>query len=811
MRPLALLLAVVACTPEDVEPTEPDPYDVTVGPYETDIVWTEHGVPHITGDDYGSVGYGMGYALARDNGCIVLDQITRMRGENAKYLGPEGLLDRDFGWKALEVVQRAEEKWFELEPYQQEIVIGYAAGVTRWVEEGDPPPQCGNDPRLRPIDHIDLLTLLLGLGLEGSGAVWVQEIGSGQPPGGQSPPPPIPGLDRWKRIQKEIRNPKRGSNGWSLGSERTASGGGMVLSNTHFPALGEKRWHESHLTIPGELDIYGVSLIGVPVINIGFNRNVAWTHTVSPAPRFVAYLLELDPADPTRYLYDGEYREMTSKSYTVEVLEDGEIREVTRTLWRSHYGPMINAPLLGWSDQFAVTFRDVNDANIEMFHVWDRMNHAESLDQLVDAHRETLGIPWVFTLAAGTDGRLFFGDTSRAPDLSLEAQQQWPVDASSNLLLSQFAQFGVIGVNGSNPLYEFQEDPNSPVPGVVPFDRMPTAIRTDYAFNANDAAWLHHVGEPMTDYEAALFGGIETPISSRTRMNGRFLDETGPDAASGEDGKFDLAEMEAAALSMRSLIAEEALAAVVARCTGVTTVERSAGPVDITQACTVLAGWDGHYTTDAVGAIVWREFLGSSRFDTWEINNEGGGLFSVPYDPADPVDTPNTVVAAAEDPNEDVVLQALAEAVERLEGAGIALDAALGDHQFLTFGNQSTMPMPGGQYWEGTIGISDYQTSPTTTLFGRYIRGELIHEATELAEDGYPANNGNSYILAVDMTPDGPQARAVMTYSQSSDSRSEFYDDQTPIYASGSLREVRFEREDIEANAVEQVTLSFTP
>jgi acyl-homoserine-lactone acylase len=37
-------------------------------------------------------------------------------------------------------------------------------------------------------------------------------------------------------------------------------------------------WHaflEMHLTIPGQLDVMGAALPGLPVINIGFNQHVA--------------------------------------------------------------------------------------------------------------------------------------------------------------------------------------------------------------------------------------------------------------------------------------------------------------------------------------------------------------------------------------------------------------------------------------------------------------------------------------------------------------------------------------------------------
>ena len=99
-----------------------------------------------------------------------------------------------------------------------------------------------------------------------------------------------------------------GSNAYGLGREATRSGHGMVLGNPHFPWQGSQRFYQSHLTIPGKLDVAGASLFGVPLVLIGHTRTLAWSHTVSTARRFTPYEVQLVPGDPTAYMYDGEVR-----------------------------------------------------------------------------------------------------------------------------------------------------------------------------------------------------------------------------------------------------------------------------------------------------------------------------------------------------------------------------------------------------------------------------------------------------------------------------------------------------------------------
>ncbi len=79
----------------------------------------------------------------------------------------------------------------------------------------------------------------------------------------------------------------------------------MVLHNPHFPWDGPERFYQSHLTIPGQVNVSGGSLFGVPLVLIGHNDNLAWTHTVSTSYRFTPFQETINPADTTQYLYDG--------------------------------------------------------------------------------------------------------------------------------------------------------------------------------------------------------------------------------------------------------------------------------------------------------------------------------------------------------------------------------------------------------------------------------------------------------------------------------------------------------------------------
>src|SRR5438309_4425667 len=101
------------------------------------------------------------------------------------------------------------------------------------------------------------------------------------------------------------------------------------------------------LTIPGQLNVTGVGLYGVPAINIGHTGTVAWSHTVSTAFRFTPYQLTLTPGDPTSYVVDGKNVAMQPRKVTVEARQkNGSLQKVTRTMWWTRYGPVFTS-LLG--------------------------------------------------------------------------------------------------------------------------------------------------------------------------------------------------------------------------------------------------------------------------------------------------------------------------------------------------------------------------------------------------------------------------------------------------------------------------------
>ncbi len=770
-------------------PADPDTVPVSTPSgkdgYAVTITRTEYGIPHIVADDWGSLGFGQGFAFAEDRACTLLDQVVKVRGERSRWFGPgedDANLDSDFAYRHLHLEEDAAAHIAALPTNIADMVNGYVAGFNRELVDEGPSGWCAGKDWVQPITVSDLYAYLNDTLLFASSGVLLGPIATAQPPadagetaGGTT--------DTGAAAMPDLQ-PDLASNGWAIGSALSENGHGMLLANPHFPWEGEKRLWESQLTLTtGELNVYGVTLSGVPGVLIGFNDHIAWTHTVSAGFRMTLYELALTPGDATSYRYGDTDRAMTSEDISIDVLQaDGSTAARTRTMWSSHYGPMLELPF-GWTTEKAYTLRDANLDNGDALQQFFGMDAATNMDEFIDAHRTANGIPWVNTIAASDDGRAWYADTAATPDLSDAAIAGWQAAVAAGGTAKLVFDNGAILLDGSDPANEWVDDPAATRPGILPFDQQPQLERDDFVFNANDSHWLANPDELLTGY-SPLTGAEAVAQSPRTRMNAVIL--TDP-AVRGDDDRISFDELQQAWLAERGMISELLLPQVLAAC------DRQ--PTVAADACAALRGWDGRYLVDSKGAALWREFLAS--FDNSDLF-DAGALFATPFDPTDPVSTPNTLVA-----DDDAVLGHLAATAALLTANGFALDAALGDVQFdaRAHGDSADdqhIGLPGGTFFDGTASVVDCCSGSNTLAPGGNTGGSL--DGLIINDIGYPVTNGNSFVMTLEFTDDGPRAEAVLTYGQPDDPSSPEYTSQTKVYAAGTFRAIRFTDADIAAD-----------
>lgn len=784
-------LMLVGCQPNGgkIMKTETNAIQVEDKQYFATIQRTSYGIPHIMANDFASAWFGQGYALAEDRLCILADEVIKLRSQRSLYFGAGEYgenLESDFGYKHLGLLAHAKKNWAHLSSKTKQMLTAHAAGINQYINEKGAerwPRPCTNAQWVTEVQPEDLLAIAYDFNVLLSGRFLISAMSSAVPPGIKPS-----ALSELMKQHLDMESP--GSNGWGIGGNLTRSGNGILLAQPHFPWEGDLKSWESHITIPGEMNIYGITIPGIPNVLVGFNHSIAWTLTVTTSPKAMLYQLTLSKDDPTQYYYDGELKQMAADTYSVEVkLDSGKIESQTRTLYRSHYGPMISVPAMmtagvadySWNQQYAMTYRDINLNNQTLHDQFLAMSKAESMDAFISAHDQWAGsIPFSNTVAASMEGDVWYADSSPVPNISDTAYQAWQQRKKQDAGIAALHEFhGIYVLDGSQSQNEWLNAQETIREGLVPFSKAPKLRTKDYVFNANGSHWASNLDQLLEGYPA-LYGEEGETLTLRTRMNALEL----MDVKRSKDATIDKVKYKA--LSNRSITALLVVDELVNRCKQVKHVQVDDKSVDLTIACSVLSVWDKKYDLSSAGSVLFREFLSfisGSGHDHGVFTGEHS-LFEKPFDKNNPVLTPRGLLKKASN-GQDTILNALGRAVLEMNAANIPLDAALGDWQYTTK-RDSKIPIHGGNSREGILNIAAFGSNGS--LIPGMQRGKVINSTTGLTEQGYPINYGTSFVMAVELTQDGPLCEAITSFSQSNDPDSPWYADQTFLYANKHWR-----------------------
>jgi acyl-homoserine-lactone acylase len=561
----------------------------------------------------------------------------------------------------------------------------------------------------------------------------------------------------------------------------------MLLGNPHQPWFGSGAWYQAHLTLPGVYDVAGAALHGFPFIGIGFNQDVAWTHTVSLANRFSLFELKLNPDNPLQYDYNGEWQEIDAQTVTIQVLQpDGTLEDRDQVFYISRYGPVVNlkgvTPLLdGWPmfNGSVLAFRDANIlTGIRGIEQWITKGQSSTIAEYVEA-LQSIGNPVFHELAADRAGTAFYGELSAVPFVT-QSQLDRCINGVIGPLLASATTNVILSLDGSDPACEWGTDPEAPAgSNLYGGSSLPQLLTTDYVGNSNNSYWLSDANNPLEGFPVIMgpVGHEGQQQFLRTRI-GHIMVAERKAATDGLDAEplFDLETLKGLMYANRVYGAEVVLDDVLAICA----TDAAASVLD---ACNVLANWDRRVDVESRGAQVFTEFW---RVITSELGNsfqnivQSDEFWAVDFDRNDPLHTPSGIDLAVP-ANAPRVINALSVATQRLVAANVALGAPWGEVQYLER-NGARVPIHGGS---GGMGV-----------YGAISAG--------LREGGYiNPGSGNSYIQAVTWDDtECPIADVILVPSQSTNPESPHFADQTELYAAKEWVRFPFCEADIAASQI---------
>jgi acyl-homoserine-lactone acylase len=283
-------------------------------------------------------------------------------------------------------------------------------------------------------------------------------------------------------------------------------------------------------------------------------------------------------------------------------------------------------------------------------------------------------------------------------------------------------------------------------------------MRSDYVTNSNNSYWLSNPKQPLEGFDR-IIGDERTARSLRTRI-GLIMTQARVDGSDklGPPG-FTRKDMQNMVFSNRQYAAQLVRKDLVEMCRsfGGSAPTSSGGTVPVGRACDVLAAWGNRENLRSRGAILFRRFWEHATANPAS-PAPGPSPWRNPFDPADPVRTPNGL-----NTDSPQVRNALGDALNDLAAANIPIDAPLGNHQF-TLRNGVKIPIHGGPGTDGDFNAINVRWGGS--------KGVL------------PPEHGSSYVQVVTWGAGRcPDARTILTYSQSTNPGSPFFGDQTRLFS----------------------------
>ncbi|MFL6090244.1 MAG: penicillin acylase family protein [Aeromicrobium sp.] len=752
--------------------------DAAAPTYKATITRTEHDIPHIVAKDWGSLGFGSGYAAAETSICTLADTLLTARGERSKYLGPTARYDDQVAMNGTnlqvdalmtDVHNRKVVENLLADPkagpgsQARDMVAGYAEGVNQYLRDiggsdNITDPKCKGAEYITPTaTTLDLWYGVWSANILASSGYLVKEIVDASPPSTSDPGLPLNlGSAAFSQVPtvpldlSKLPTPANlpiGSNATAVGKDSTSTGSGMVLGNPHFPWRGRYRFTQQHLTIPGVYNVAGGSLLGSPVVNIGWNKNVAWSHTVSTAYRFTPYEYKT-VLSPTKYVYGTQLKDLDHRVVKVQAKVDGQIKTLTEDMYRTPQGYVVDAPALfmGWTPLSFWAIRDANGEQLRTIDTFLNMGKASNVRDLLAKQDAAGGMPWVNTIAADRAGNVLYADHSVVPNVSNSKANACMTPIGR--VLQQAA--GLPGLDGTLAAgaCAWGTDADAERPGIFGPSHLPSTVRGDWVMNSNDSYWLPNPAQKLEGF-ARIIGCEKCQRTMRTRMVDHYvLDElksakVTPDALRGFEHQNRV--WSANAMGTNADL--------------VTICEAAEG--SHTDACDALQNWDRHSNKESKGYALFEAFATRLPGPALPINVGPSPNWKVQFDANDPVETPRDI-----DETNSGVIDAMKAAIKSLRDQGIAMDATWGSIQVAGDDGARPIPLGGGDGDRaGNANALASRNPAWNTSFAK------------------PITYGSSHIQAISFLPDGKvDAKTILTYGQSENPTRPSNDDQTELF-----------------------------
>ncbi|MHA4812481.1 penicillin acylase family protein [Flavitalea flava] len=330
-------------------------------------------IPHIFADNDHDLYFAQGYATAKDRLWQMDMQVRTASGTLSEIMGSR-TVNRDIFIRRIGLLYAAERALDSVnrDGQTKRMLEAYTEGVNAYIR-GLSPDKVPVEFKIfdyKPVEWKPINCLLV-LKLMG------ERLSGGQPEFGMTnalnqfgpdtirqlfhnvyshEEPVVPGKTAWNfsplpfpdtsgttlytakgRIAMPHKTEIPGSNNWAVDGSKTANGYPLLANDPHLELTLPSVWYQVQLQGPG-INVYGVSVPGIPSVMIGFNNNIAWGLTNTTADVVDWYYTKFKDNSRTEYLYDGKWNKVEKRVEQFRVNKGGIIYD---TILYTCQGPVV--------------------------------------------------------------------------------------------------------------------------------------------------------------------------------------------------------------------------------------------------------------------------------------------------------------------------------------------------------------------------------------------------------------------------------------------------------------------------------------
>lgn len=269
-----------------------------------------------------------------------------------------------------------------------------------------------------------------------------------------------------------------GSNNWAVHGSKTLSGYPILSNDMHLGNTLPAIWYEVQLNSP-EVNVYGVSIPGVPTVIVGFNEQIAWGFTNVGADVMDWYEITFKDASRNEYQYEGAWLPVVNREEIIRIKGKPVFADTVKF---THHGPV--AYKSGESPMFehipaghALRWTAHGEENV--LQAFIKLNAAQNYEAYVEA----------VSFLANPGQNIAYAD--RAGNIALYVTGKHPV---------RWKQQGRFVSDGSKKAYEWSS--------FIPHDQKPNLknpargfVSSANQFSADPAAYPYYLGWDFASYE----------------------------------------------------------------------------------------------------------------------------------------------------------------------------------------------------------------------------------------------------------------------------------------------------------------------